>query len=61
MSPPKLNQQIIKVIKQKTENELGKRQFIIETLFEEIKHPGHWHFKEYYKKKIRAYNKEGQK
>jgi len=55
---PKLNQQIVTAINEKTKNDHVKRKFIIEVLFEEIKHQEHWHFRGYYKNKIREYNKK---
>ena len=37
--------------------EKNLKDFILEVLFEEIDHPGNWHWKDFYNKKIEEFSK----
>jgi len=58
MSESRINEQILKWIKENCKDEKVLEDFLKEIIYEEVKHPGHWKWKETYKRKINEFSQK---
>lgn len=58
MSKTRINPEIIKVVKGKAKNDDKISKFLLDLIYEEAEHSGHWWWKETYKKKLEEYSKD---
>jgi len=58
MSKTKINPEIIKWVKEKAKSDEKISDFLLDLIYEEAEHAGHWWWKETYKKKLEEYSKE---
>ncbi len=61
MNNIKINEKIIKGIKEKCEGDKVIEKFLIDLLYEETTHSGQWQWNEIYKKQVDKYSKEWEK
>jgi hypothetical protein len=61
MTQGKINEEVLKVLHDKTKENEILRDFLIDLIFAEREQVGRWHFKKYYQEKIEEYvqKKEG--
>ncbi|ODV49941.1 hypothetical protein C7960_1610 [Methanohalophilus euhalobius] len=60
MANIKVNENILGTIREEANDKLVA-DFLIELMYEEVEHPGHWHWKNTYRSKIREYTKMREK
>ena len=58
MSKVKINDQILKEIKENSKDNKAIAEFLIDLLYEEAEHSSQWWWKETYKKKVKKYSRE---
>lgn len=59
MSESKINEAILKGIRENSENDEAISEFLVDLIYEEAEHPGgQWRWKENYKKKIEQYSEK---
>lgn len=61
MRKGKINPDIIKWIKKKAKNKKNISEFLLDLVYEEADHTGHWWWKETYKKKLEEHSKDWEK
>ena len=58
MSIGRINERILREIRESSKNDEVIANFLIDLLYEEAEHPGQWWWKNIYKKKIKQYSEK---
>lgn len=58
MNESRINEQILRWLKEHCKNDEVLEHFLKELIYEEVEHPGHWKWKDTYKDKIKKFSNE---
>ena len=58
MGDGKINERILKGIRENSKNDDKLYEFLINLIYEEAEHPGQWWWKDIYRKKIEKYSEK---
>ena len=53
MTDARINKRILNGLKQQSEDDEAIHQFLVDLIYDEVEHPGHWQWKGSYRAKVR--------